>query len=174
MKEKINVEIREYTIEDLPELTRLWNEIVRGGVSFPQENTFSLKEAENFFKEQSFTACAFTADENKNRKMVGFYILHPNNVGRCSHIANASYGVTANMQGLGIGRQLVTHCMQQAEKSRFCGLQFNAVVSSNSAAVKLYLSLGMKIMATVKNGFRMPEGNYADTLIFFKELEKTE
>lgn len=170
MTKKIDVVIREYTKEDLPRLTELWNEIVEGGISFPQENTLSLEEAEIFFKEQSFTACAFMTDETGIEKMVGFYILHPNNVGRCSQISNASYGVTAEMRGYGIGRQLVTHCMEQGKKLGFLGLQFNAVVSTNLGAIKLYLSLGMNIMATIKNGFRMPDGSFVDTLIFFKEL----
>ena len=74
------------------------------------------------------------------------------------------------MRGYGIGRQLVTHCMEQGKKLGFLGLQFNAVVSTNLGAIKLYLSLGMNIMATIKNGFRMPDGSFVDTLIFVKEL----
>ena len=59
-KEKLqNIVIREYTVADLPLLTDLWNEIVEGGISFPQEEPLTIKEAEDFFAYQSLTACAF-------------------------------------------------------------------------------------------------------------------
>mgnify|MGYP004547793109 CR=1 FL=1 len=32
-------------------------------------------------------------------QMVGYYILHPNNIGRCSHVANASYVLSKEMRG---------------------------------------------------------------------------
>ena len=171
-KEKLqNIVIREYTTTDLPRLTDLWNEIVEGGISFPQEEPLTLKEAEDFFASQSLTACAFLQNEEGKEEMVGFYILHPNNVGRCAHIANASYGVTAKYRSCGIGRLLVSHCLEMGKKLGFLGLQFNAVVSTNLGAIKLYLSLGLEIMATIKNGFRLPDGSYVDTLIFFKALQ---
>ena len=162
--------IRKYQEADLPLLTELWNEIVEGGISFPQDSPLSPEEATEFFAVQTVTACAFEHNADGTETMVGFYILHPNNVGRCAHIANASYGVTANCRGKGVGRLLVQNCLDEAKANGFLGLQFNAVVSTNFGAIALYSSLGMSILDTVKNGFHMPSGEYVDTYIFFKAL----
>lgn len=170
MAENSKIIIRKYTEKDLPRLTELWNEIVEGGVSFPQEEPLTAEEAKDFFASQTHTACAFETADDGGEIMQGFYILHPNNVGRCSQISNASYGVTAQCRGRGIGRKLVQNCLEEAKKHGFTGLQFNAVVSTNFGAISLYSSLGLSILGTVKNGFRMPDGNYVDTYIFFKSL----
>ena len=166
----MEIVIRKYAEANLPRLTELWNEIVEGGISFPQEEPLSAEEAKTFFAAQTVTACAFEQKADGTENMVGFYILHPNNVGRCSQISNASYGVTKDCRGKGIGRILVQNCMDEAKKNGFLGLQFNAVVSTNFGAIALYSSLGMSILGTVKNGFRLPSGEYTDTYIFFKSL----
>lgn len=66
-----------------------------------------------------------------NGTIVGLYILHPNNVGRCGHIANASYAVDSACRGKHIGEKLVSDCLVQAKKCGFRLLQFNAVVENN-------------------------------------------
>ena len=88
---------------------------------------------------QTKTVCAIN---NNTKEMVGFYILHPTNVGRCAHIANASYGVDEKLRGKGIGELLVKDCLACARRCGFKELQFNAVVSINIAACKLYEKLG--------------------------------
>ena len=75
--------------------------------------------------------------------MLGLYILHPNNVGRCGHICNASYAVDSKSRGLHVGETLVRHCMRKARELDFRILQFNAVVKSNTA-----LSVCMKSWAS--------------------------
>ena len=116
------------------------------------------------FCAQAETVCALDGED-----LVGVYILHPNNIGRCSHIANASYAVKKNTPGGGgIGKALVCDCLARAEKDGFTGLQFNAVVSTNYTAICLYLKLGFQIIGTVKNGYRLKDGTYQDTIIFLK------
>lgn len=41
--------VRAYTLSDLNQMTEIWNEVVRAGNAFPQENPLTLKEAEAFF-----------------------------------------------------------------------------------------------------------------------------
>jgi len=59
-----------------------------------------------FFASQSFTGVA-----EEEGKIYGLYILHPNNVGRCGHICNASYAVSSEARGRHIGEKLVTDCL---------------------------------------------------------------
>ena len=155
--------IREYQENDLTAMTGLWNTIVAEGDSFPQEDPLTPEEARKFFASQTASVCAFGEDGGP----LGLYILHPNNVGRCAHIANASYAVAPGARGQGIGRTLVVHSLQTAKESGFLGLQYNAVVTTNETAVHLYEKLGFQRLARIENGFRADDG-YRDTYIFFK------
>ena len=80
----------------------IWNEIVEEGIAFPQEECLDMESGKAFFASQSYTGVA----ENDG-KIVGLYILHPNNVGRCGHICNASYAVSSACRGQHIGEKLV-------------------------------------------------------------------
>ena len=88
---------------------------------------------------------------------MGLYILHPNNVGRCGHICNASYAVKSQLRGHHIGEALVKHCMEQGKKLGFRILQFNAVVKSNASALHLYEKLGFTQLGVIPGGFLMKE-----------------
>ena len=162
---RMAMELRLIEKADLPQATALWNDVVAAGDSFPGDQPLSEAEAWELFCAQTETVCAVKGDE-----VVGVYILHPNNIGRCAHIANASYAVKAGARGQGIGRLLVEDCLERAKKDGFRGLQFNAVVASNTAAIALYLKLGFKVLGTVTGGYRDRDGHYRDTLIFLKTL----
>lgn len=96
--------------------------------------------------------------------------MHPNNVGRCGHICNASYVVNSKCRGLHIGEKLVTDCLLQAKELGFKVLQFNAVVESNVHARHLYERVGFKQLGTIPHGFRMKGGTYENICPYFKEL----
>jgi len=104
--------------------------------------------------------------------VVGLYILHPNNVGRCGHLANASYAVKEGCRGQHIGEMLVRHCIQQAALCGFRILQFNAVVATNKAARHLYEKIGFQRLGTVPKGFLMKNGQYEDIVLYYIECEK--
>lgn len=149
--------------EELPEATAIWNAVVDAGDSFPGDELLNQEEAREMFDAQTQAVCAIQDGE-----VVGVYILHPNNIGRCAHIANASYAVKNNRRGMGIGRALVDDCLARAKGHGFRGLQFNAVVATNTAAIALYLKLGFAVLGTVSGGYRDKNGEYRDTLIFLK------
>ena len=86
--------IRKYADADLGQMTALWNEIVGEGDAFPQEEPLDAESARAFFSSQSRAAVA-----DDGGRILGLYILHPNNVGRCGHIANASYAVSSSARG---------------------------------------------------------------------------
>ena len=37
----MNIQVRAYTENDLPDMIRIWNEVVEDGVAFPQEEFFT-------------------------------------------------------------------------------------------------------------------------------------
>lgn len=114
----MSITVREYGENDINGMISVWNEVVRDGVAFPQTEELDFESGKKFFAEQ--TCCPVATDENG--EILGMYILHPNNVGRCGHICNASYAVASSARGKGVGRKLVSDCLERAKNtaSKFC------------------------------------------------------
>jgi L-amino acid N-acyltransferase YncA len=159
------VEVRAYEAADVAAMAVVWNEVVRDGVAFPQEDELDEPGASEFFGSQ--THCGVAVEDGR---VFGLYILHPNNVGRCGHIANASYAVSSAARGKGVGRALVEDSMVRGKEHGFRVLQFNAVVATNAGARHLYEKLGFTQLGTIPGGFRMPDGTYADICPYYHEL----
>jgi GNAT superfamily N-acetyltransferase len=55
--------------------------------------------------------------------------------------------------GRGVGRALGEEALRWARDQGYAGMQFNAVVETNAAAVHLWQSLGFKIMTTIPEAY---------------------
>ena len=157
--------IREYDRKDLRQMIDIWNEVVEDGIAFPQEELLDDVSGKEFFESQSYTGVA-----EDDGQIVGLYILHPNNVGRCGHICNASYAVSLKSRGKHIGEQLVKDCLSKAKEHGFRVLQFNAVVETNIHARHLYERLGFIQLGTIPGGFRMKDGHYENICPYYHTL----
>ncbi len=135
-------------------------------MAFPQTEPLSLEEGMAFFAEQTLTAVAVDGEG----EVLGMYILHPNNIGRCGHIANASYAVARHARGRGVGEALVRDSLRMAKEYGFGVMQFNAVVATNHVALHLYEKVGFTRLGTIPKGFRLPDGSYADIVPHYYEL----
>lgn len=159
------IEILPFASAHLEQLIKIWNSIVAQGETFPQKEPLDMKDGFSFFSSQTFTGVAV-----KDHRVFGFYILHPNNIGRCSKIANASYGVIETARGQGIGKKLVLHSLKTAKEKGFRILQFNAVVKTNHRAISLYKALGFKELGTIPGAYENIRGNYEDIVLFYFNL----
>ena len=159
------MKIRAYNEADLPAMIAIWNEVVDDGIAFPQEDDLDDVTGAEFFASQTYCGVA-----EVDGKVVGLYILHPNNVGRCGHICNASYAVSSDCRGLHIGEKLVLDCLEQGRAHGFRVLQFNAVVESNVHARHLYERLGFIQLGTIPGGFRMKDGRYENICPYYRVL----
>lgn len=157
----MNIQIRAYQSKDAALAAQIWNEVVADGNAFPQDTEMTADAANHFFLEQTYTGIA---EDTETHEILGLYILHPSNVGRCGHICNASYAVRKNIRGLYIGEKLVLDCLKMAKEKQFRILQFNAVVATNTHALHLYERIGFKKLGTIPGGFRMPDGTYEDII----------
>lgn len=163
----MNVKINPFEEKNLYKMIKIWNKIVEEGISFPQEEVLDMKSGKEFFQSQTYTGVAINTDDES---ILGLYILHPNNVGRCSHICNASYAVTKDKRGLHIGEKLVLDSIRQAKNNGFKIMQFNAVVKTNIHARHLYERIGFKRLGTIPKGFRMKDGDFEDICPYYIEL----
>ena len=157
----MNIEVRAYTDNDIEAMVTIWNQVVEDGVAFPQEECLTPESGTAFFAEQTY--CGVAEDMDTGR-IYGMYILHPNNVGRCGHICNASYAVRREVRGEHIGEKLVLDCLAQAKEKGFRVMQFNAVVANNTHALHLYERIGFTRLGVIPQGFRMPDGHYEDII----------
>lgn len=111
----MEITVREFRSEDTKEAIAIWNEVVDQGKAFPQLEDLGVEDGEAFFKEQSYTGIAV----NENDEIVGLYILHPNNIGRCGHICNASYAVKSTVRGQGVGKAIRDGLPGKSKRNRF-------------------------------------------------------
>ena len=161
------IAIRKYETQDMESAMNIWNEVVRDGIAFPQDEELMEQSADRFFSSQSYTGIA---EDNETGELVGLYILHPNNVGRCGHICNTSYAVKSGKRGLHIGEHLVKDSLKVGAELGFRILQFNAVVATNSHALHLYERLGFTQLGRIPQGFRMKDGHYEDIIPHYIQL----
>lgn len=163
----MDIIIRKYSEADIPSMTAIWNKVVEEGVAFPQEENLTEETAAEFFSGQSYCG---VAEDTDTGNVLGLYILHPNNVGRCGHISNASYAVASALRGQHIGERLVRDCIREARALGFKILQFNAVVKTNAGARHLYEKIGFTQLGVIPGGFRMKDGRYEDICPYYIEV----
>ena len=159
--------IRPFENRDAKDAALIWNQVIEDGVAFPQLDLLDEHSGLAFFSAQDFTGLA--VDETTD-EVVGLYILHPNNVGRCGHIGNASYAVRRDLRDQHIGELLVRDCLAKAREIGFRLMQFNAVVATNAPALHLYEKLGFIRLGTIPGGFLMKDGHYEDIVLFYQVL----
>jgi GNAT superfamily N-acetyltransferase len=99
------------------------------------------------------SAPAQTVVAAEGARLLGTAKMGPNRPGRGSHVATASFMISADARGAGVGRALGEYALDWARSQGYTAMQFNAVVESNEAAVHLWQSLGFDIIGTVPEAF---------------------
>jgi len=162
----VDVIVRPFEKEDEDALYEIFQEVVDTGTQFPYESSSREEFRRQFFSTQSQVfVCLSPANE-----LIGGFYLKANYSGRSNHIANAAYMLKKSAQGKGIGTELVKASLQLAKERGFAAMQYNMVLSQNKIAVKLYHKLGFKIVGTIPNGVRNPDGSYQDGFVMYKKI----
>ena len=142
--------IREATDDDWPRIYPYWSEIVEAGRTYAFPPGLSLDEARPWWMEpapgSTVVACA-------DEEILGSAKMGANRPGRGSHVATASFMVDPAHRGRGVGRSLGEYVVDWARSAGFRSMQFNAVVETNTGAVRLWKSLGFEVIGTVPEAF---------------------
>ena len=103
-------------------------------------------------------------------RLVGTYLLKPNQPGLGNHVANCGYMVAPEARGLGIGEALCRHSLDQARTLGCLAMQFNSVVSTNLGAIALWQRCGFTIVGTVPQAFRHSREGLVDIHVMYRLL----
>jgi len=160
------LEIRAATEADHDAIWDIFHVIVASGDTYAFEPEMSRQEALAYW----FRADTRTYLAENDGRVVGTYILRPNQSGGGSHVANAAFMVAASARGQGIGRAMAEHCLSEARRLGFRAMQFNYVISTNTAAIRLWRDLGFEIVGTLASAFRHPDKGYVDVYVMYRSL----
>jgi L-amino acid N-acyltransferase YncA len=144
------VRIRVATQADWPRIWPFFREIVEAGETYAYPTGMTIETARPWWLEGP-PGAAFVAI--RSGAVAGSAKLGPNRPGRGSHVATASFMVDPAHRGHGVGRALGVHVLDAARAAGYLAMQFNAVVETNDAAVRLWRSLGFVIVGTVPEAF---------------------
>ena len=159
--------IRDATPADWPAIWPFLHDIVAAGETYTLPRDLDEDTARAMWMGPPARAVVAT---DADGTVLGTAKVAPNHLGPASHIANASFMVDPAHAGKGVGRALGEHVLELARAEGYRAMQFNAVVSTNTGAVRLWRSLGFAIIATIPEGFHHPVQGYVGLHIMFRDL----
>jgi L-amino acid N-acyltransferase YncA len=160
------LQIHPATREDRDAIWEIFRAVIAPGDTYALDPNMSKEEALAYWVRDGTST--YVAEENGG--VIGTYILKANQPAGGSHVANAAFMVATEARGSGIGRVMGEHCLMEARRFGFRAMQFNFVVSTNKAAVRLWHDLGFAIVGTLPAAFRHPTEGYVDVYVMFRSL----
>ena len=149
------------------DLNALW-EIIRPIIRKGGTYVFSPDSSEKEMMEYWMGTDKSTFVAEMDGRIVGTFYLKPNQPGLGNHVCNAGFMVDEKESGKGIGKQMGLFALEEAKKSGYLAMQFNFVISTNQAAVKLWLSLGFDIIGEIPEAYRHPEKGLVGAYVMYK------
>jgi GNAT superfamily N-acetyltransferase len=161
------VDIRPATDEDWAKIWPFFAAIVNAGETYAFPDGLTVETARPWWMEQppGLTVVAVEGD-----RVLGSAKMGPNRPARGAHVATASFMVDPASQGRGVGRALGEYVVGWARAAGYRSMQFNAVVETNTSAVRLWQSLGFGILTTVPEAFDHPQHGLVGLHIMFQHF----
>ena len=161
------LQIRPFEATDWPAVWALLEPVFRAGETFPHDPAISEAEARVAWVDQSQ---AVMVAVDPAGAVVGTYYLRPNSLALGAHVANAGYVVAMHCRRQGIGSRLCQHSLQAARRLGFRAMQFNLVVSTNSAGIRCWQRNGFQVVGTLPGAFLHKRLGYVDALVMIQAL----
>jgi len=158
--------IRPFQPVDWPVLWAIIGPILKAGETYPQPPETTEAEAKAWWIDAHRAVYVAELDGF----VVGTYYLTDNKPGLGSHVANAGYMVGAAAQGRGVGRAMAEHSLVAARELGYLALQFNLVVVTNEASIRIWDSLGFARIGTLPRAFSHATEGLVDALVMYKWL----
>jgi ribosomal protein S18 acetylase RimI-like enzyme len=152
---------------DWDEMWTIFHAVVGTGTTYAFAPDTSYDDARAYFLGPDIAS--WVAEDD--RAVVGMYKLVPNRRDLGSHVANASFMVDPRCRGRRIGESLGWHCLREAKRAGYLAMQFNFVVSTNTAAVALWRKLGFEIVGTLPRAYRHAQHGLVDAYVMYRFLD---
>jgi L-amino acid N-acyltransferase YncA len=166
----MNINIRKAEEKDFKDIWNIFKEVIVKGDTY----VFSPDSSEEIAYDYWFGNKVISYVAEYDGKILGMYKLIANQPDLGSHVANASFMVSSDSRGKGLGRLMGEHCLKEAKKAGFKAMQFNFVISTNTKAVSLWQNLGFEIVGTLPKAFRHLGLGYVDVYVMFRVLDDIE
>ena len=158
--------IRKAIREDKEEIWKILKQVIAQGDSFVFDPDSSKEKMMTYWMEpEKHTYVAILDD-----KVVGSFFIKANQPGLGSHIANAGYMTSPSASGKGIGKAMGQFSIEEAKRLGYQAMQFNIVVKSNERAVRLWQSLGFKIIGEIPEAFNHRTLGMTNAYIMYQKL----
>ena len=161
--------IRQAEKSDFEEMWSIFQAVVASGESYVFSPEATQDDAWEYWFGRGVTSYVAEIDG----QIAGMYKLIANQRDLGSHVANASFMVSPAVHGLGVGKALGRHCLDEARKAGFRAMQFNYVVNTNTVAVELWKKLGFRIVGTLPGAFSHRKLGYVDVHVMYRFLDET-
>ena len=142
--------IRPIAESDWDRVFEIFRATVAEGDTYAYPEGLTSEEARSLWVEG---APGETVVAERDGVILGTAKFGPNRPARGSHVSTASFMVSADARGLGVGRAMCEFVIARARAQGYDAMQFNAVVSTNVHAIELYRKLGFITIGTVPEAF---------------------
>jgi L-amino acid N-acyltransferase YncA len=159
-------EIRLATASDFPPIWEIFQPVVAAADTYAYAPDTTRAQAQRIWMESP--AVPHVAEEEG--RIVGTYVLRPNQSGLGDHVANCAYMTHPAARGRGIADAMCVHSLQAARERGYRAMQFNFVVASNEHAIGLWQKHGFAIVGRVPAAFRHRTLGDTDVLVMHRAL----
>jgi GNAT superfamily N-acetyltransferase len=164
--------LRDAEPDDWSAIWPVVEEVVRAGRTYAYPTDLTSEQARGLWMEPppGRTVVVQRDDADPDDAVLGTAKMGPNRPGPGSHVGTASFMVAEHARGRGVGRRLAEEVVAWHRAQGYRGIQFNAVVETNTAAVSLWRSVGFEVVGTVPGAFRLPDGRYVGLHVMHLDL----
>ncbi|MCH1865819.1 GNAT family N-acetyltransferase [Nocardioides sp. CFH 31398] len=162
--------LRDTTSSDWAGIWPVVEPVVRAGETYAYARDLTSSQARDLWLERPPGRTVVLTDDGPDAAVLGTAKMGPNRPGPGAHVGTASFMVAEHARGRGVGRRLGEEVVAWHRAQGYRGIQFNAVVETNTVAVSLWRSLGFEVVGTVPGAFRLPDGSYVGLHVMHLDL----
>jgi len=158
--------IRAATDADFPAIWAIFRQVIAGGDTYVYGTDTTRAQARRLWTAPP--AVVFVAEQGG--RVVGTYSLRRNQPGLGDHVANCGYMTDPQVRRQGVATALCEHSLETARARGFTAMQFNFVVASNTAAIRLWEKHGFGVIGRIPGAFRHRTDGPTDALVMYRAL----
>jgi phosphinothricin acetyltransferase len=164
--------IRKAIPSDIEDIARIYNEAIREGGFTGDLEPLPIVNRQEWYRDHQDPYAVFVTVLDGS--IVGYAALSPYRQGRnaFSQTCEISYYFSSQHRGLGLGKKLIKHAIEQAEHSGF-RLLVAMVLQCNQRSIGLLVKFGFTISGRLPNAAKI-DAEYVDHLYLSRCLTNTD